>query len=241
MNLVRFSFLQNGITDFMRIRNRFSVLHTYRRGRIQRINPLFHLLQHPLDHHHGLGTGGGLVGLEAPVGIPLQNAGLDRFVHIPLHPVQDFLLVGKGQLPLHRLTGRVHQSKGPVRHQRDLIPGNCFLRPEILPIVVIRHHHAGVQRRVQPPLAGQPVAAHIVQLRRICCRPSPNILRFCMHFHPCHQLTVRRQVDRVQQHFCKLRTGDALLRLEAPVGVAVHPSRCNCSFYLLLGPMPLQI
>gem|GEM_PF-5216494 len=145
------------------------------------------------------------------------------------------------QPPLRRLAGRVHQAEGPVRHQRDLIPGNRLLWPEILPIVVIRHHHAGVQRRVQPPLAGQPVAAHIVQLRRIFRRISPNILHFCVHFHPCHQLTVRRQVDRVQQHFCKLRTGDALLRLKTPIWVTVHPSRCNRGLYLLLGPMPLQI
>ena len=71
---------------------------------------------------------------------------------------KNFLLVGKGQLPLHRLTGRVHQSKGPVRHQRDLIPGNRLLWPEILPIVVIWYHHAVVYKNAagRDPLdAGQ--------------------------------------------------------------------------------------
>ena len=210
-----------------------------------RVKPLLHFIQHPLDHYHCFRAGGCLVGTEAVIGIALHHAGFGCHIHIPLHPIQDFLVVGEGQVLTLFLLRLIHLSQGSGHHQGDLIPGDGLLRTEVSPVVVAGHHHARVQGGFRPALGGQPVVVHVVQTGFIVHRIRPGAcsldLNFGMVLHPRHRLAAWSQMDRVQYHLGELCPGDGLLRLEGPVGVAVHPAGSHRFLDLCLGPVVLHI
>ena len=206
-----------------------------------RIQPLLHLMEHPLNHHHRLGPGGGLVGTEGVVGVALQDAGLDRLMDIPLHPVQNLTVVRKGEVFSRILVGRIDQAQGPVGHQGDFVPGDLLFRPEVFAVVVIGHHHAGVKGGVRPALGGQPMAVHVVEDGDILFSKRSRLFCGCVLCHPSHRLAVRGQMDGVQQELGELRPGDGLFRLEAAIGIAVYPPGGHCLLNFLLGPVALYI
>ena len=205
------------------------------------IQPLFHHIQHPLDHDHRLCPGRRLVGLEAAIGVASHHAGLGCHMHIPFHPVQDVLVVGEGQVQSLFQVCLNHLSQSSSDHQSDLVPGNGFLRPEVPAVVVAGHHHAGVQGGFRPTLGGQPVIVHVVQAGFIRSRSVIPFSPFGGVHHPLYRLAAWSQMDRVQYHLGELCPGDGLLRLEGPVGVAVHPAGGHRFLDLCLGPVVLHI
>ena len=162
-------------------------------------------------------------------------------MHIPFHPVQDVLVVGERQVqPLFQFC-LDHLPQGSGDHQGDLIPGDGLLRPEVPPVVVAGHHHTGVQGGLGPTLGGQPVVVHVVQAWFIHTHSERCFSRSSIVHHPLHGLTARGQVGGVQYHLGELCPGDGLLRLEGPVGVAVHPAGGHRFLDLCLGPVVLHI
>ena len=110
--------------------------------------------------------------------------------------------------------------------------------------MICRDENAGVDRRIQPALLGQPVSFHIAQGRRIGFNVHVPALVMGIGsdgLHPGHGVAVRRELKGGQEKFCKLRLGDGVVGVKAPVRVAVHPALGHGLLDLPLGPVALNV